>query len=90
MILENVFLSHTQYLQEDFLKLIYSINTKSTISIDGNWGTGKTFFVNFEGEKLTIEVLYKFRRLLDNMDNQGTSGIDIYILTENEKEKLRF
>lgn len=29
----------------NFLKLIYSINTKSTISIDGNWGTGKTFFV---------------------------------------------
>ena len=29
----------------NFLKLIYSINTKSTICIDGDWGTGKTFFV---------------------------------------------
>ena len=29
----------------NFLNLIYSINTKCTISIDGDWGTGKTFFV---------------------------------------------
>lgn len=29
----------------NFLKLIYSIDKKATISIDGNWGTGKTFFV---------------------------------------------
>lgn len=29
----------------NFLKLIYSIDTKSTINVDGNWGTGKTFFV---------------------------------------------
>ena len=55
------------------------------IRVNKQFPAGKTFFVNFEGEKLTIEVLYKFRRLLDNMDNQGTSGIDIYILTENEK-----
>ena len=29
----------------NFLDLIYSIDAKSTISIDGDWGTGKTFFV---------------------------------------------
>lgn len=29
----------------NFLDLIYSINAKCTISIDGDWGTGKTFFV---------------------------------------------
>lgn len=29
----------------NFLKLVYSINSKITISIDGDWGTGKTFFV---------------------------------------------
>lgn len=29
----------------NFLNLLYSINTKCTISIDGDWGTGKTFFV---------------------------------------------
>lgn len=28
----------------NFLDLIYSINAKCTISIDGDWGTGKTFF----------------------------------------------
>lgn len=29
----------------NILQLIYCINTKCTISIDGEWGTGKTFFI---------------------------------------------
>lgn len=30
----------------NFLDLIYSINAKCTISIDGDWGTGKIFLLS--------------------------------------------
>lgn len=44
----------------NFFNLIYSINTKCSICIDGDWGTGKTFFV-----KQAEFVI----NLLNNVDN---------------------
>ncbi len=55
------------------------------IRINKKFPAGKAFNIEVEGNNLTIEVLYKFRRLLNNMNNQGTSGIDIYILNQKGK-----
>ena len=73
----------------NFLKLIYSINSKSTISIDGDWGTGKTFFVkqlelvintlNKEDSEISDDtelkkIICEFRRKLEEL-NIKTEGI---------------
>lgn len=46
---------------------------------------GKTFEVDVEGNQLIVEVLFKYRRILNNMDNQGTSGVDVYLRDESGK-----
>ena len=53
------------------------------LRINKQFPAGKSIFIDVVSEELTIEVLYNFRRILDNMDNQGTSGIDVYILNED-------
>lgn len=55
------------------------------LKINKRFPAGRTFLIEAEGKELTIEVLYKFRRVLDNMDSRGVSGIDIYILNEDCK-----
>lgn len=49
------------------------------IRINKCFPAGKSFFIDVNSQSLTFEIVYKARRLLDNMDNIGTSGIDIYI-----------
>lgn len=53
------------------------------IRIHKRFPAGKTFEVDVEGKELTVEVLFKFRQILNNMDSQGTSGIDVYFQHEN-------
>ena len=54
------------------------------LRVNKKFPAGKSIYIDVEGEELIIEVLYKFRRILDNMDNRGTSGIDIYSFCEND------
>ena len=63
----------------NFLNLIYSIDTKCTISIDGDWGTGKTFFVK--------QVEY-IMNLLNNSSN-GELEPKIQSFVDIIKNKLR-
>ena len=53
------------------------------IRVHKRFPAGKTFEVDVEGKELIVEVLFKFRRILNNMDSQGTSGIDVYLQHEN-------
>lgn len=61
----------------NFLDLIYSINTKCTISIDGDWGTGKTFFVkqveyimNLLNKSTKENIEAKIQSLIDRIKNK--------------------
>ncbi len=54
------------------------------LRINKKFPAGKSIYIDVEGKELVIEVLYKFRRILDNMDNRGTSGIDIYSRREDD------
>lgn len=61
----------------NFLDLIYSINTKCTISIDGDWGTGKTFFVkqveyimNLLNKSSKENIEPKIQSLIDRIKNK--------------------
>lgn len=53
------------------------------LRINKRFPAGKSFWVEVEGEELVVEVLFRFRRVLDNMDSKGTSGIDVYFQDEN-------
>ena len=70
----------------NFLDLIYSIDTKCTISIDGDWGTGKTFFVkqveyimNLLNNSSKENIEPKIQSLIDKIKNKlEEKNIDIY------------
>ena len=53
------------------------------IRFNQRFPAGKTLEVDAEGKALVVEVFYAFRQILPGMDNQGTSGIDVYIRGEN-------
>lgn len=61
----------------NFLNLIYSIDTKCTISIDGDWGTGKTFFakqveyiMNLLNNSSKENIEPKIQSLIDKIKNK--------------------
>ena len=70
----------------NFLDLIYSIDTKCTISIDGDWGTGKTFFVkqveyimNLLNNSSKENIEPKIQSLIDKIKNKlEEKNIDIF------------
>lgn len=62
----------------NFLNLVYSIDTKCTISIDGEWGTGKTFFVK--------QVEYIINLLND--ENFEETDVEIVKMLDKIKKKL--
>lgn len=70
----------------NFLKLIYSIKDKCTVSIDGDWGTGKTFFVkqielvmNLLNSEKEIDLKPKLKSLIDKKKNKLKNlGINTY------------
>lgn len=70
--------THFQRLTADFSK-----DLSRGIRINKCFPAGKTIDIDLREERVTVEVLYRCRRILDNMDNMGTSGVDIYVQVED-------
>ena len=64
-----------------FIRLLLSIEDATTISIDGNWGSGKTFFV--KQVKLVLEAYNSnFKSSKNNSDNDDINEKDIEKIKE--------
>ena len=72
MTIESDFLKRNSKLMT-FAKILSSVSDNLTISIDGRWGSGKTFFVK------------QFKYLVEHIDDYG----DERILKECDKENFR-
>ena len=80
----NTFLSDTIGRSKDvlqFISLLNAIDDSYSIALDGNWGSGKTFFV-----KQTIIVLNALNESITSYDSEESDKIRKYLQMTQRKE----
>jgi len=62
----------------------FSRDMSKGIRVNKCFPAGKVIEFEIEEKTITIEIFYRFRQVLDNMDNLGTSGVDVYVKNEEK------